>query len=169
MASRQNKNKGTLTMSKVVKLQNSYKEMYEFEFSDGETIFINETFRPSLIEDMLEEFGSIPQELEKEGIVFDASDKYKIYLLVFLCVKYFTSLGKEIKSEPTQMIKQFHALVDSIYLHELMNKGFIQSELEKVFGKVQDVAAVFTALAGFDQKFVEKLNEAKEKVENVKL
>jgi hypothetical protein len=155
---KQIKQKSTLTMSKVSKDQKKYSEKYLFEYSDGESILVSKVFRPSLIEKLLEEYGTLVNFYEEETEV-ELSDKDRVYFLYFLILKYFTDLGKEVSEEPLLLWKQFYDFVDSIYLTELINEGFPKDEVAKVFDKSTDVIATYSFLGNLTSQINTKFED----------
>lgn len=154
------KQKSTLTMGKINKVQKSYSEQYLFTYSDEETININTTFRPSLVEELLEEYGTLINLYEEENEdENELSDKFKLRFLYFLIMKHFTDLGKDVSDEPSLMLKQFNDMVDSIYLSELINEGFPKDEVEKVFDKCTEVTATYSYLGNLSNKLSEKFED----------
>jgi hypothetical protein len=155
---KQKKQKSTLTVGKVSKLQNKYSEQELFTYSDGETINVNTTFRPSLVEELLEEYGTLINLYEEES-VDELEDKFKLRFLYFLILKYFTDLGKDVSDEPPLLLKQFNDFVDSIYLTELINEGFPKDEVEKVMDKATEVTATYNYLGTLSSKLTEKFED----------
>jgi hypothetical protein len=145
------KQKSTLTMGKVNKVQKKYSEQYLFTYSDDETINVNTAFRPSLIEKLLEEYGSLIT-LYEEKSDEELDDKFKVRFLYFLILKHFTDLGKDVSDDPSLLLQQFNNIVDSIYLSELINEGFPKEEVYKVFDKATEVAATFNFLESLSTK-----------------
>lgn len=160
------KQKSTLTFDKINKIQKKYSETFLFEYSDGESVLVSEVFRPSLIEDLLEEYGTLINLFDQENDE-EISEKFKLYFLYFLILKYFTDLGKDVSNDPSLLIQQFHNIVDSIYLSELINEGFPKEEVSKVFDKATEVTATYSFLGNLTSQLNEQFEELNLQNKNV--
>jgi len=157
MAQKIKKSKSTLTLSKAEKSVEMYDHTHLFEFSDGETLIIYPRFRPSLTEEMLEEYGHLLKSIN-ENVGSPLRDKDQIYLLHFLIVKYFTDLKDSFSNDWEVILSQFNTFVDSIYFKELMEVAFLREEIQKVWDKANEIVSTLTLMSKLDEKFREKMN-----------
>jgi hypothetical protein len=151
------KQKSTLTLGKINKEAKKYNETELFEFSNGETLKIFPLFRPSVVEVMLEEYGEKLQIFEEElGEKID--DKFSVYYLHFLCIKYFTDLQKYISDDPKEQLKNFHNIIDSFYFKEIVEEAFLKEEIVKVWDVATTLTATHSQIGNLDKLLKEKID-----------
>jgi hypothetical protein len=151
------KQKTTLTLGKINKEAKKYNETELFEFSNGETLKVYPYFRPSKVEEMLEEYGEKLQIFEEElGEKID--DKFSVYYLHFLCIKYFTDLEKIIPSEPEKQLKAFNSLVNTFYFKEIIEEAFLKEEIAKVWDVATTLTATHSQIGNLDKLLKEKID-----------
>jgi hypothetical protein len=150
------KQKSTLTLGKINKEAKKYNETELFEFSNGETLKIYPYFRPSKVEEMLEEYGQNLQVFEEE-LGRPLNDKTTTYYLYFMCIKHFTDLEKIIPSEPEKQLKVFESLLDTFYFQELSEEAFLKEEIAKVWDVVTRLTATYSHLGNLEKLLKEKV------------
>lgn len=137
--------KSTLKLSKIKKEDKKYNESIMHEFRDGELLKVYPYFRPSTIEQLLEELQVRLTHIHEAKTQLKELELY--HFVLFLCVKYFTDLkseiadGRKVKEDTAKQLSQFRQFVDSDYYAELVNDVFIPSETAKVWDKVVNFMA----------------------------
>ncbi|MED1863225.1 hypothetical protein P4V41_07135 [Fictibacillus nanhaiensis] len=155
MTKKQLKPKSTLTLAKINKETKSFSETHLFEFSNGETLNINIRFKPSAIEDMLEEYGQHMNTFEDHmsEMTETKKQKFQVYFLHFLVIKHFTDLKKSITDDSSKILDQFNAIIDTIYFQELIDNGFLTEEINKVWEKASKLTAAYSFMNNLEHKF----------------
>jgi hypothetical protein len=149
-----------LKLSVIKKQDKNYQLKETFEFEDGKILKFFVHFRPSKIEEMLEEMAKQLNYANEKGI--ELEDKFIFNYVHFLCIKYFTDLGKDIADDFETQLKQMEWLVDCKYFKPMVEEMFLKEELQKVWDKMTDVLSRYQLL--------EKLTiEAQNKLKNLEL
>lgn len=149
-----------LTLSKVKKQYKKAHEKQSYELKDGLNITFSPIFPHSEIEKLLEEMSLQFKRAEEKGI--EISERFTYDYVVFLCIKYFTHLGKEISEQFQEQIAQMEWLVDTGYFKEIVEDVFMQDQIQVVFDKAVEISSKFL--------FLEKLtNQMQESVKGLEL
>ena len=149
------KPKSSLTLAKISKETKTYSDLHNFEFSNGETLNINIRFAPSIIEDLLEEYGQHMNAFEDHlsEMTETKKQKFQVYFLHFLIIKHFSDLKKSITDDPSKILEQFNAIVDTLYFQELIDSGFHKEEIAKVWEKASKLTATYSFMNNLENKF----------------
>jgi hypothetical protein len=152
---KQAKPKSTLTLAKINKEVKSYSDTHNFEFSNGETLNIYIRFAPSIIEDLLEEYGQHMSAFEDHmsEMTETKRQKFQVYFLHFLVIKHFTDLKKSITDDSSKILEQFNAIIDTLYFQELIDEGFLKEEINKVWDKASKLTAAYSFMNNLENKF----------------
>lgn len=155
MTKKQTKTKSTLTLGKINKENKQYDVQELFEFSNGETLNINARFKPSYIEDMLEEYGLHMNTFEEhmDGMTENKKQKFQVYFLHFMVIKYFSELKKSITDDSTKILEQFNVIIDSLYFRELIEEAFLKEEMSKVWDSASKLAATYSFMSTLENNF----------------
>jgi hypothetical protein len=149
-----------LTMGKIKKAYRKTQEKVNYELKDGLNLTLSPIFAHSEIEKLLEHMSEQFKYAEEKGI--EISEKFTMDYILFLCIKQFTHLGKEISDNFEEQYQQMEWLVDTGYFKEIVEDVFMQEEIKKVFDKAVELSSKFA--------FLEKLTEQmQENVRNIQL
>jgi hypothetical protein len=133
-----------LTMSKVKKQYKQTQQKQNYELKDGLNITFSPIFPHGDVEKLLTYMGSQFKYAEEKGLAI--SEKLTLDYTLFLCIKYFTHLGKEISDNFEEQIEQMEWLVDTGYFKEICEEVFLQSEIQKVFNKAVEISSKYVFL-----------------------
>jgi hypothetical protein len=153
------KPKSTLTLAKINKQAKAEKQL--FEFSNGETLNIEVTFRPSAVEDLLEEYGVHMNAFEQHMSEMSElkKQKFQIHFLHFLIIKHFSELKKSFTDDSTKILDQFNAIIDTLYYQELIEQGFLKEEINKVWEMAMKLTASFSFMSNLENKFQKHIQD----------
>jgi hypothetical protein len=145
-----------LTLAKIKRQYKKIQEKAEYELNDGNNITFSPIFAHSEIEKLLEHMSEQFKYAEENGIVI--SEKFTYDYVLFLCVKQFTHLGKEISDKFEEQIQQMEWLVDTGYFKEIVEDVFMQDQIQVVFDKAIEISSKFLFLEKLTQQMQESVN-----------
>jgi hypothetical protein len=138
-----------LTLTKVKKQYKKTQEKVNYELKDGNNLTLSPLFAHSEIEKLLLHMSEQFKYAEVKGI--EINEKFTYDYVLFLCIKQFTHLGKEISEKFEEQILQMEWLVDTGYFKEIVEDVFMQDQIQVVFDKAVEISSKFI--------FLEKLTE----------
>jgi hypothetical protein len=139
-----------LTLAKVKKQYKKTQEKADYELKDGLNLTLSPIFAHSEIEKLLQHMSEQFKHAEEKGI--EITEKFTYDYVLFLCIKQFTHLGKEISNVFEEQIQQMEWLVDTGYFKEIVEDVFMQSEIQKVFDKAVEISSKFLFLEKLTQQ-----------------
>jgi hypothetical protein len=145
---------------KLSQVKKQYKETHKqesYELQDGSNLNFYPTFPHNMIEEMLEHLAAQFKYAEEKGI--ELSEKFIHNYTIFLCIKQFTHLGKEISENFEEQIQQLEWLVDTGYFKEIVEDVFMPIEIEKVFNKMVEVSGKYLFLEKLTQQTYEEVGK----------
>jgi hypothetical protein len=149
-----------LTMTKVKRQYKKTQEKADYELKDGLNLTFSPIFAHSEIEKLIQHMGEQFNYAEENGI--EINEKFTLDYLLFLCIKQFTHLGKDISDKFEEQIQQMEWLVDTGYFKEIIEDVFMQTEVQKVLDKAIEISSKFL--------FLEKLTKQMQtSVQNLQL
>lgn len=141
------------TNLKLSSVKKQYKQAHakeNYELADGSNLNFSPIFPHGEIEKMLEHMAAQFKYAEEKGI--EISEKFMYDYVLFLCIKQFTHLGKEISDVFEEQILQMEWLVDTGYFKEIVEEVFMQKEIQKVFDKTVEISSKFIFLEKLTQQ-----------------
>jgi hypothetical protein len=154
--------KAKQTNLKLSQVKKQYKEAHKqesYELNDGSNLNFYPIFPHNMIEEMLEHLATQFKYAEEKGI--ETSEKFIHNYTLFLCIKTFTHLSKEISDNFEEQIQQMEWLVDTGYFKEIVEDVFLPKEIQKVFDKMVEVSSKFLFL----EKLTQQMQEEASKIE----
>jgi hypothetical protein len=139
-----------LTMAKVKKQYKKTQEKVNYELKDGLNLTLFPIFTHSEIEKLLQHMSEQFRYAEENG--FEISEKFTYDYVLFLCIKQFTHLGKEISEVFEEQIQQMEWLVDTGYFKEIVEDVFMQDQIQLVFDKAIEISSKFIFLEKLTQQ-----------------
>ena len=141
-----------LTMNKIkTEAKQAYK-MEEYIINDkNEAIKFYPIFPQGRIDNLLKELREDLVYSAEKGIELDKDDEFFISYIMFLCIKYFTSLEKGFSDKVEDKISQFEYLKDSGYYDIIVGEVFMESEKTKVIDSLSKILGT--------QKFMEQIEQ----------
>lgn len=147
-----------LTLNKLEKQDKKYDKVEIFTFADEQTLKFNPHFRPSKIDEMLEEYFHDMTIIESTyNSTIREQDKHT-YLL-FLVVKYFTELGDSFSDDIGEKIQQMTILIDSPYFEEMFTDMFSQEQIRAIENKIINTVAKLQQMEQYEGKLMETLEQ----------
>lgn len=151
-----------LTMAKVKRAAKEAYRMEEYELNDSDKIKFFPIFPQGRINDLLKELQQDQLYADENDIEFNADDEFMVSYVLFLCIKYFTSLEKGFSKKLEDKLLQFEYLVDTGYYNQIVNEVFMPSEIRKVFDVVAGQISTY--------QFIEHVNVlSNEQLEDLKI
>jgi hypothetical protein len=148
---------------KLATVKKKYKDAHKQEsytLHDDSNLNFSPIFPHSEIEKLLEHMAEQFKNAEEKG--FEISERFTHDYVLFLCIKQFTHLGKEISDKFEEQIQQMEWLVDTGYFKEIVEDVFMQDQIKLVFDKAVELSSKFV--------WLEKLTEQmQENVKNLEL
>jgi hypothetical protein len=139
-----------LKLSTVKKQYKAAHKQESTELNDGSNLNFYPIFPHNMIEEMLEHLAAQFKYAEEKGI--ELSEKFIHQYVLFLCIKQFTHLSKEISDNFEEQIQQMEWLVDTGYFKEIVEDVFIPKEITKVFDKMVEVSGKYLFLEKLTQQ-----------------
>jgi hypothetical protein len=139
-----------LTMGKVKKQYKKVQEKADYELKDGLNINFSPLFAHSEIEKLIEHMSNQFKYAEEKEI--EISEKFTYDYLLFLCIKQFTHLGKDISEVFEEQLQQMEWLVDTGYFKEIVEDVFMQDQIQSVFDKAIEISSKFVFLEKLTQQ-----------------
>jgi hypothetical protein len=133
-----------LKLSTVKKQYKDAHKQESTELNDGSNLNFYPIFPHNMIEEMLEHLAAQFKYAEEKGI--ELSEKFIYQYTLFLCIKQFTHLSKEISNNFEEQIQQMEWLVDTGYFKEIVEDVFLPKEISKVFDKMVEVSGKYLFL-----------------------
>lgn len=141
-----------LTMNKIKNEAKQAYKMEEYSINDkDEIIKFFPIFPQGRIDDLLKELREDLTYSAEKGIKLDEDDDFFISYIMFLCVKYFTSLEKGFSDKVEDKILQYEYLKDSGYFDIIVGDIFMESEKTKVIESLSKILGT--------QKFMEQIQQ----------
>jgi hypothetical protein len=145
---------------KLSTVKKQYKEAHKqesYELNDGSNLNFYPIFPHNMIEEMLEHLATQFKYAEEKGI--ETSEKFIHNYTLFLCIKQFTHLGKEISENFEEQIQQLEWLVDTGYFKEIVEDIFLPKEIQKVFDKMVEVSSKYLFLEKLTQQMQDEVSK----------
>jgi hypothetical protein len=145
---------------KLTQVKKEYKETHKQEsytLQNDMNLTFYPTFPHAMIEEMLEHLAAQFKYAEEKGI--ELSEKFIHNYTLFLCIKQFTHLGKEISENFEEQIQQLEWLVDTGYFKEIVEDVFLPKEISKVFDKMVEVSGKYLFLEKLTQQMQEEVGK----------
>ena len=145
-----------LTLATVKKQYKKSHSKEDYELKDGLNLNFSPIFPHRDIEKLLEHMAEQFKYAEENGI--EITDKFTMDYTLFLMIRQFTHLGKDISDKFEEQIQQMEWLVDTGYFKEIVEEVFMQSEIQKVFDKAVEVSSKFIFLEKLTTQMQEKVS-----------
>ncbi|MEH7116043.1 hypothetical protein V7128_01290 [Neobacillus vireti] len=139
-----------LTLTKVKKQYKKTQEKADYTLKDGLNLTVSPIFPHSEIEKLIQHMSEQFKQADENGI--EITEKFTYDYVLFLCIKHFTHLGKEISDKFEEQIQQMEWLVDTGYFKEIVEDVFMQTEIQKVFDKAVEISSKFLFLEKLTQQ-----------------
>jgi hypothetical protein len=175
MATKKQPKQANLSLATVKKVSKRMDETHVHIIEEGEYIGQQITFtilfNDKTIEQILTETAQLLKEAEEKEI--ELSQNMQIYLIYMLTIKYFTHFKDDI---PTTLLGEDKnaGLLDTLdhfhrtgLLDECFNRMFLPAEVNKVFSKSTDMAAMGLLTVDLEKKMFKKFESLKIKNEDV--
>jgi hypothetical protein len=146
-----------LTMNKIKREYKQTHETLNYELRNGMNLTFSPIFPHSTIEELLQHMGNQFKYAEEKGI--EISEKFTFDYVLFLCIKYFTHLSKDISNVFEEQLSQMEWLVDTGYFKEICEEVFDQKEIQKVFDKAVDISSKFLFLEKLTKQMQQNVQE----------
>jgi hypothetical protein len=124
------KRKMKLTLDHIVKEDEKYEQLVKVAFDNGTYTEIYKKFRPTRVEQMLEDFASFIDEYEKTGKVM--KDTEAVQFISLHIVQYFSTLIDALPADIHEKISLYHKMLDS-NLVEIILASFDENEVMKIY------------------------------------
>lgn len=147
-----------IKLTEIKKNHKKYSVTEQYEFEDGKTLTFHPYFQPSKIEDLITEMQN--QLLKAQELEIEFSEKMIHDYTLFLAIKYFTHLGKDISDDLTVQLDEMEWIVDHKYFKPIIEEAFLPQEIMKVWDKMTDILSrsqLFEKLGEEAQKKFESL------------
>lgn len=148
------------TNLKLASIKKQFKEVHKqesYELADGSNLNFYPIFPHNLIEEMLEHLAAQFKYAEEKGI--ETSEKFIHNYTLFLCIRQFTHLSKEISDNFEEQIQQMEWLVDTGYFKEIVEDVFMPKEISKVFDKMVEVSGKYLFLEKLTKQMQEEVGK----------
>ncbi|MBL4950983.1 hypothetical protein JK635_01855 [Neobacillus sp. YIM B02564] len=139
-----------LKLSQVKKQYTQIHKQEKYELKDGSTITFTPIFPHGDIEKLIEHLATQFKYAEEKG--FELTDKFIQSYVLFLCIRQFTHLGKEISDNFEEQIQQMNWLIDTGYFKEIVEEVFLKEEIGKLFEKMVEVSGNYLFLEKLTQQ-----------------
>lgn len=153
---------------KLSQVKKQYKEAHKqesYELQDGSNLNFYPIFPHNLIEETLEHLAAQFKYAEEKGI--ELTEKFIYNYTLFLCIKQFTHLSKEISNNFEEQVQQLEWLVDTGYFKEVVEDVFSPKEISKVFDKMVEVSGKYLFLEKLTQQIQEEVGKLEFKNKDV--
>lgn len=154
------KKSNDLKFTDIKKQAKSLDTMETTTLSNDKDLHFYPVFKETIIQELLEELQQKIIYTNENNIELKESMIYSY--TIFLCIKYFTHLQKDIPDTFEEQIEAMKWLVDTGYFKEIVEEVFDQKEINKVWDKITD----FLATVQFSDKLA---NDVKVKFANLEL
>jgi hypothetical protein len=146
-----------LTIAKVKREHKQSQKKENYELKNGDNLSFYPIFVHSEIEKLLEHMSNQFNYADEKGI--QISEKFTHDYVLFLCIKQFTHLGKEIGNSFEEEIQVMEWLVDMGYFKEIVEDVFMQDQIQTVFDKAVEISSKFLFLEKLTQQMQEEVSK----------
>lgn len=156
------------TNLKLSQVKKEYKETQEKEihtFQNGSTLDFYPYFTDSKLDEMIHELSADFKHAEEKGIII--SEKFQHDYILFMCIKTFTHLSKEIPAEFELKYQVMEQLVDTGYFKEIIEDAFLPEQIRKVWDKMTEIGSKYAFLESLTKKMQNEIQNLELKNKDV--
>lgn len=154
------KKNNELKLTEIKKQAKSLDQMETTQLEGDKDLHFYPVFKETIIQELLEELQQNFIYANENNIELKESMIYSYTL--FLCIKYFTHLKKDIPDTFEEQVEAMQWLVDTGYFKEIVEEVFDKKELNKIWDKITD----FLATVQFSDKLA---SDVQKKFANLQL
>lgn len=125
-----------ITFASVKRTAKEANKLENYDLSDTERIRFYPIFPEGKIKELTEELTLVITQAGDEGIELN-DDQFQNHVL-FLCIKHFTHLKKELANDYQTQVLQMEQLVDAGIFRIIVDDIFMPKELQKVMNYIGD-------------------------------